>query len=117
MHARSRFGRTGEDAAAAWLRRAGYHILDRNYRCALGEVDIVAAKDGVVAFCEVKTRRTDRFGVPAEAVTSRKQARLRRLAAHWLHERKCARVEIRLDVVSVIIRDGRAEITHLPSAF
>ena len=117
MHARARFGRAGEDAAAAWLRRAGYRILDRNYRCPFGEIDIVAAKDDVVAFCEVKTRGTDRFGIPAEAVTPRKQARLRRLAARWLREHTCTRAEIRLDVVSVIARDGRVDITHIPGAF
>lgn len=117
MHARTRFGTNGEDLAAAHLEASGHSILARNYRTPGGEIDIVALRGETLVFCEVKTRDGDRFGLPAEAVTRVKQARLRRLAAQWLAEHKPGPVEVRFDVVSVIVRDGNSEVTHLPDAF
>ena len=117
MHARTRFGLAGEELAVDVFRRAGYEIVDRNYRCKAGEVDVVAKLRSTVVFCEVKTRVDDRYGIPSEAVDRGKQGRLRKVAAHWLTERKPGAVEIRFDVVSVIVRDGRPEVTHIPDAF
>ena len=74
-------GRDGEDRAAAWYVAQGYQIVERNWRSRLGEVDLVCARHNVLVFCEVKARRTDQHGAPAEAVTRTKQLRLRRLAA------------------------------------
>ena len=71
----------------------------------------------MVVFCEVKTRRTDRWGLPAEAVNPRKQARLKRLAGEWLSARKPGRVQVRFDVVSVIVAEEEMELTHLIDAF
>ena len=78
---RAALGVRGEDAAAAWYRSASYEILDRNWRCAEGEIDLVArsAEGGVLVFCEVKTRSSARFGSPFEAVTPAKQRRVRAL--------------------------------------
>ena len=76
----------GERRAAAWYEARGYEILARNWRCREGELDLVARRGGVLAFCEVKARSGTAFGVPAEAVTAAKQARIRRLAARWLAE-------------------------------
>lgn len=70
MDARARLGRSGEDLAAAYYRRRGYDVLDRNYRCAGGELDLVLRRGRVVVFCEVKTRSGDRYGTPIEAVQS-----------------------------------------------
>ncbi|MGH2806202.1 MAG: YraN family protein [Actinomycetota bacterium] len=118
MDARVGLGRRGEDAAARFYRRHGFTIVERNYRCGRsGEVDIVARRGGLVVFCEVKARGDDRWGIPAEAVGYAKQARLRRLAAAWLSQRRPGPVDVRFDVVSVIVRDGRAELTHIPDAF
>lgn len=117
MEKRADLGRRGEDLAADLYRRAGYSIVERNYRAPEGEVDLVIRRGGAVVFCEVKTRATDRWGVPAEAVAAAKQARLRRLAARWLTERQPGPVEVRFDVVSIVVRDGRPEITHFPAAF
>ncbi len=117
MHARQRLGRAGEDAAAALLRRAGFTVVDRNWSCEHGELDIVARRGDLVVFCEVKTRRSDAFGLPAEAVGWDKRLRLRRLAAAWIAARAPGSVEVRFDVVSVEVRRGRAELTHIPDAF
>jgi putative endonuclease len=110
-------GRTGEDVAAEHYRRLGFRVLERNYRCRYGELDLVVGGPGIVVFCEVKTRSTDRFGAPSEAVGFVKQQRLRRLAAQWLSHRRPGSVQVRFDVVSVIVRGGRPEVTHVADAF
>jgi putative endonuclease len=104
---RRALGAAGEDTAAAWYRAAGYEVLDRNWRCREGELDLVVARPGVVVFCEVKTRRGDAFGVPAEAVTRIKQLRIRRLAILWLTERGERAPTVRFDVASVRKEPGR----------
>jgi putative endonuclease len=99
------------------LARAGFEIVDRNWRCGHGEIDIVARRGRLLVFCEVKTRRTPRWGEPSEAVNFEKRNRLRRLAAEWMHARRPGAVEVRFDVVSVIVRAGKVVANHIPDAF
>jgi putative endonuclease len=107
-------GAYGERVAARHLTDAGLVILDRNWRCPLGELDIVARDGPVVVFCEVKTRRGGRFGEPVYAVVPGKARRLRRLAAEWLGAAGVRADEVRFDVVSVLApRRGAAEVEHL----
>jgi putative endonuclease len=102
---RQRLGARGEDRAADWYRAAGYEVIARNWRCPEGELDLVVSLPGELVFCEVKTRSSDRFGVPAEAVTAAKQRRLRALAARFLAEHPAVAGSvvgsIRFDVVAV----------------
>ena len=95
-------GRAVEERAAAWYRANGYQVLDRNWRCSDGELDLVALRrrDRLVVFCEVKARRSGRFGSAAEAVGPDKQARLRRLAATWLAGQRGRNGGIRFDVAA-----------------
>lgn len=86
----------------AWYRRAGYEVLARNWRCPEGELDLVLRARGTVVFCEVKTRSSDRFGLPAEAVTAAKQRRLRVLATRFLREHPQRGATPRFDVASVM---------------
>lgn len=114
---RHALGRYGEDLACRVLRDDGLEVLARNWRCAAGEIDIVAAASGVLVVCEVKTRSSDAFGPPEEAVTAAKVRRLRGLAAEWLAEQGQARdtyERIRLDVVAVVVpKRGSAQVRHL----
>lgn len=114
MRATSELGRYGEDVAARFLADAGYRVLARNWRCELGEVDIVAADGDTLVICEVKTRRNARFGPPSEAVTRSKLARLRRLAGRWLADSGAHPRAVRIDVVAVTrgLR-GAAQVEHL----
>ena len=80
---RDALGRAGEDLAVAWYEGHGYDVLARNWRCRGGELDVVARRGRLHVFCEVKSRSSDAFGLPAEAVGPAKRARLRRLAALW----------------------------------
>jgi putative endonuclease len=114
MDHRRDLGVAGEELVAQRYRAAGYVVLDRNWRCREGELDLVLGADGVVVFCEVKTRRTGAFGPPFEAVTAAKQRRLRTLALRWLadHPRSGA-VTLRFDVASVLAERGREPVIEL----
>jgi len=116
---RRALGDAGEDLVARWYADAGYRVLDRNWRCREGELDVVVARAQVLVFCEVKTRRTTAFGVPAEAVTATKQRRLRTLAMRWLDEHPASRARtLRFDVASVLApRDGEPVIDVIEGAF
>ncbi|MCT2594269.1 YraN family protein [Streptomyces sp. N2-109] len=109
MNARGALGRYGEDVAARRLRESGLTILDRNWRCADGEVDIVARDADALVICEVKTRRLGVYEHPMAAMTPAKAARLRRLASRWLGERWLARYGrppvggVRIDLVGVLV--------------
>jgi putative endonuclease len=106
--ARRALGTKGEDLVAAWYLANGYQVLDRNWRCRDGELDLVVRLGRTVVFCEVKTRTSNAFGVPAEAVNRQKQQRIRGLAARWLQESPSPAGEIRFDVASVL--DGQLEV-------
>lgn len=108
-------GRAGEAIAARYLERRGWRIVDRNVRYREGEIDLVATRGGVLAFVEVKTRRSSAYGTPAEAVTARKRARIRRLAARYLAERRPAARAVRFDVVTVT--GASLRVAHLEDAF
>lgn len=100
---RRALGARGEALAARWYQERGYRLLARNWRCREGEIDLVVAKGGEYVFCEVKARSTEAFGGPLEAVTGRKQARLRRLAARYLREEaKGPAGKVRFDVAALL---------------
>jgi putative endonuclease len=94
-------GRWGEQVVADYLLQAGWQLLDRNWRGVGGELDLVARDGSTIVVVEVKTRSGPRFGHPAEAVTSVKLARLRRLAGQWLSQHSVAATDVRIDVVAV----------------
>ena len=98
-------GARGEARAAAWYVERGYEVLDRNWRCREGELDLVVARGRTVAFVEVKARSSAAFGHPEEAVTAPKAARIRRLALRWLEAHDRRAVDVRFDVVAVTGRE------------
>lgn len=108
MDPRRSLGNRGETAAAAWYEDHGYQVLARNWRCRQGEIDLIVRRDHVVAFCEVKTRSSTAFGLPVEAVTRQKRARIRHIAARWLEDAPVRPGVIRFDVASV--QGDRAEV-------
>jgi putative endonuclease len=101
-------GDAGEDAVARWYERAGFRIVARNWRVREGEIDVIARRGDVLVFCEVKTRRGDAYGEPFEAVTVRKQVRIRGLATRWLGVSGEHAEVLRFDVASVR-PDGRGD--------
>jgi putative endonuclease len=102
MRAKDALGRSGEQAASEYLESCGMRILDRNWRSADGEIDIVAVDRRVLVVCEVKSRTSTRYGSPLEAVSRAKRARLRRLAVQWLNAHGIRFDEVRIDVVGLL---------------
>ena len=100
-------GRWGESVATDFLVANGYDVLERGWRCPQGEIDIIARVDGTVAFVEVKTRRSARFGHPLEAITPVKLARLKVLAGEWCRLHRVHATRVRIDAIG-IIGDGLA---------
>ncbi|MEU8260574.1 YraN family protein [Micromonospora sp. NPDC048999] len=111
-------GAYGERCAVRHLIEAGMRPVARNWRCPDGEIDIIAWEGPVLAICEVKTRRTEDFGSPAEAVVAAKARRLRGLAARWLAETGTTAEEVRFDLLAVRLPvAGRAQVEHVRGAF
>ncbi len=107
-NARQKLGRWGATMAAQHLEKAGYAVVDRNYRCPAGEIDLVVRIGDCWVFVEVKTRRGDRYGLPEEAITPTKATRLLECAQSYLQENQLERVDWRVDVVAVELdRTGR----------
>lgn len=109
-------GGKGEELAARFLRKKGFKVLERNYRCPAGEVDIIARDGGTVVFVEVKTRAGGLFGHPLEAVHGRKRERLRKAALFYLSSRG-GEAPARFDIIGINVRPGAPEIEHLEDAF
>lgn len=118
MAAKDELGRRGEDLAAQYLQDRGLVVLARNWRCREGEIDIVATEASRLVVCEVKTRSGTRLGEPAEAVTRRKAVRIRRVTQAWLAAHRVPWVEIRFDVLAILLEPGRpATVQHFEAAF
>lgn len=102
MAAKDDLGRRGEEVAALWLEQQGYRVLDRNWRCRSGELDLVVRRERTTVFVEVKTRTSVAFGHPFEAITAVKANRLRRLAAEWCTTRDEPAGDVRIDAIAVL---------------
>ncbi|MEN6356602.1 MAG: YraN family protein [Armatimonadota bacterium] len=110
---RSRKGRSAEIAAAAELGSRGYRIIASNYRCRQGEIDLITRDGDCLVFVEVRCRRTDEYGTPAESVTLAKQQKLIITARHYLQESNLGDCECRFDVVEVSSRDGKLHVSDI----
>jgi putative endonuclease len=110
-------GDVGEELAVGRLVTLGYRILDRNYRCPLGELDCIAVKNRTLVFLEVKTRTSGDFGGPLEAVDRRKRRKLTRLAQYYVAQKRLGDVPQRFDVVAVWLDKGCPRVEVIENAF
>jgi putative endonuclease len=118
MAAKDELGKRGETLAASHLVASGYEVVERNWRCKIGEIDIIATKDDELVFVEVKTRSSLAFGHPLEAITVQKLARLRQLAGAWCDAHPGHHRRIRIDAIAIIApTHGLVEIEHLERVF
>ena len=115
--ARQEFGEEGERVAERWLRRRGWRVLQRRFRNGHRDIDLVAEKDGTVAFVEVKARSGSAFGDPVEAVDWRKQRELARSAAVWIDRHGRPDDSYRFDVIGVLMEGNSVRIKHIENAF
>jgi putative endonuclease len=111
-------GRSGESAAETGYVRRGFRVVARNWRCGIGELDLVLLRGDLLVICEVKTRRGVRFGAGFDAVDARKRRKVRALAEAFLQQHAFGRVAVRFDVASVRLRpDGSALVDVFEDAF
>ncbi|MGN0819383.1 MAG: YraN family protein [Christensenellaceae bacterium] len=108
------FGKRGERLAVSYLKKQGYRIIETNYVTHYGEADIIAVYDDILCFIEVKSRTSDKFGKPCEAVDGRKQAKYRQIAEYYIYANRVTDTNVRFDVVEVYADD---EINHIKDAF
>ncbi|WP_405060453.1 YraN family protein [Kribbella sp. NBC_01505] len=117
MRTKNAVGRFGEDLASRYLTTQGLVVLERNWRCDIGEIDIVAREGDTLVICEVKTRRGLGYGSPLESITYRKLTTLRKLAGAWLRSHQVRPAGVRIDIVSVLIDQGAPpQVDHLRGA-
>lgn len=115
---RQRLGTKGEDIAVLHLESKGYRVVGRNFRCRLGEIDIIARDGQFLVFIEVKTRRSLAFGDPTEAVTLKKQQQISRVAMYYIGQLRSPAGAVRFDVVSVIVPgNGNPKVDIIENAF
>ena|SRR5450759_2005345 len=110
-------GKEGEKIAAAYLKKNGYRIIEINFRCPIGEIDIVAKEKNDLVFVEVKTRKSIELGYPEQAVGIRKQKKMSQLALWYLQKRKIADTNARFDVVAVTLIPENNEVKLIKNAF
>jgi len=114
---KSGVGKLGEELAVRHLEDAGYRIIERNYRCLLGEIDVIARDGEHLVFVEVKSRRGGGFGEPQEAVGPRKRRKISKIAQFYLKEKRLKDVRARFDVVAVRLMPGESRIKLIRNAF
>lgn len=106
-------GKNGEDIATEYLIQKGYKIIERNFYCKIGEIDIIALKDEYIVFVEVKTRSSKQYGTPSEAVTKEKLKHLYRTAKYYVYTRNLQDEYIRFDVVEVYFQNSEYKVNHI----
>lgn len=112
-----KIGKLGEQLAADYLEKAGYRILQRNYRCRFGEIDIIAKEGDTIVFVEVKSRRSDNYGAPQFAVGIEKQRRISKISLYYIQTNRLESFNARYDVVAVIMRSGNWHVELFKDAF
>jgi len=116
-HRRQALGRDGEDLAARRLTALGYQVLERNYRCPLGEIDLIAQEADCLVFVEIKTRRGGTVAEAKAAVDARKQRHITRVAQHYMKARGCTDTRARFDVVAIGLDGSRTRMEVIRDAF
>jgi len=116
MYTRHITGRSGEDIAARYLLEKGYQIIERNFRCRKGEIDIIAKDKKEIVFIEVKTRTNENYGRPIDAVTYYKQKHIIKSIQYYLFAKKLENAFIRIDIIEVYQKENKYNINHIKDA-
>ena len=113
MYERHLLGRNGEKAAFKYLEKQGYIILEKNFSCRQGEIDIIALDNDYIVFFEIKSRTNIEYGLPAESVTERKLKHILKTASYYLYKHHLENANIRIDVIEVYVKQGNYTINHI----
>lgn len=110
-------GDWGEHRACIYLKKNNYCLLKRNFRTRQGEIDIIARQNDIIAFIEVKTRKSKKYGFPVEAVNKKKQKKIQSLARCFLQRKDYSCYRVRFDIICIIISGNKARLRHMKNAF
>lgn len=111
-------GKWGEQVAAKFLQKADFVIIERNYRCGLGEIDLITSAGDQLIFVEVKTRSSSRYGLPGEAVNAKKRSKYFQIATYYVNYKRLYSLSLRFDVIEIMRKaDGSYSVNHIPNAF
>lgn len=113
MYIRHETGKLGEDLAVKYLEKVGYKVIERNFTCKQGEIDIIAIDKSEIVFIEVKTRTNIKYGSPAEAVDSIKQKHLVKAVKYYLYSRHLEKEFVRIDVIEIYIYEHKYRVNHI----
>lgn len=116
MYYKQKTGKSGEEIASDYLKQKGYTILERNFRCKQGEIDIIAMDKEEIVFIEVKTRRNRHYGLASEAVNKQKKKHLINSIRYYIHIRNLQNDFIRIDVIEIYIKNRNIQINHIKQA-
>lgn len=116
MYQKHIIGKLGENIATEYLKKKNYRIVERNFECKQGEIDIIAIDKNEVVFIEVKTRSNEQYGKPVEAVTEYKKKHLIKAIKYYIYKNKIEEAFIRIDVIEVYIRNSKYFINHIKQA-
>jgi len=111
------FGKEGEKKASRYLKKNGYEIIEKNFRCRGGEIDIIARQGNTLIFCEVKARRNKLYGTALEAVTPSKREKIKTTAKIYMQKNNLKNIDCRFDVVTIDVEDGKELINLIQNAF
>lgn len=119
LNQKQKLGRRGEDEAVSYLKKKGYIIIQRNYRCSLGEIDIIAKEGKTLVFIEVRSRSSDRFGMPQESVNRSKMLKIYKVAQYYLKAVQKEEEPVRFDVLALLfdIENQLMRLEHIKGAF
>jgi len=113
MYARHIIGQRGEDEATRYLEQKGYKIIERNFLCRQGEIDIIALDKNYIVFIEIKARTSNEYGLPSESVTERKKKHMLKSIEYYLYKRNLENENIRIDVIEVYVKEDKYFINHI----
>lgn len=113
MYARHIIGKKGEDEAVRYLERKGYRVIERNFLCRQGEIDIIALDKNYIVFVEIKARTSTEYGLPSESVTERKKKHMIKAIQYYLYKRNLENENIRIDVIEVYVKQDKYEMNHI----
>ena len=113
IHIKKELGNTGEEISVKYLEKQGYIILERNFYCKQGEIDIIAKDKNEIVFIEVKSRSNTEYGLPSEGVTKQKIKHLYRTAKYFLYKNKMLNEIARFDAIEILIKNGKFNINHI----
>ncbi len=117
LNFKKRIGNKGESIAEEYLKQKGYKIIQRNYRCRFGEIDIIAKDGNTVVFTEVRTKQNNNFGSPQESITPAKIEKISKASLSFIQEKKMAGFSYRFDLIAITFSQGRQNIEHIENAF